>query len=77
MYIRVQETKNRLTSGKLHVVVVSASNVVSWSAITSISMWVAGSMMAPMVTVHNAIVVFVSQAVACIKGKREQGLYKM
>jgi hypothetical protein len=77
MYTRVQKTKSRLTSGKLHVVVVSASNVISWPAITSISMWVAGTMVAPMVTVHYTIVVFVSQPVACIKGKTERELCKM
>jgi hypothetical protein len=60
MYIRVQQTKNRLTGGKLHVIVVAASDVISWTAITPISMWVAGTMVAPMVTVYYTVVVLVS-----------------
>jgi adenylylsulfate kinase-like enzyme len=77
LYICIQQTKKGLESDKLHVIVVSASNVIAWSAITPISMWVAGTMVASMVTVHYTIVVFVAQTITCIKEKTVRGLYKI
>jgi hypothetical protein len=54
-----------LTNGKLHMIVVTASNVVTRSSITPISMWVAGAVVTPMVTMDYTIVVLVSQAISC------------
>jgi hypothetical protein len=52
------------------MVVVSASNMIAWCPITTIAVWVAGTIMVPMVAMMDAIVVFVAQTITCIVHKR-------
>jgi hypothetical protein len=48
---------------KLHVIIVTASNVLSWAAITRIGMRVAGTMMVIMVGVLYTVAVFEVEAI--------------
>jgi hypothetical protein len=45
------------------VVVISASDVVSWLAITAVGIWVAGTIMVAVVAVLDAVVELVTQTV--------------
>jgi hypothetical protein len=48
---------------KLHVIIVSASNVISWAAITPIGIRVAGTVVVTVVGVLDSVVVLKAEAI--------------